>query len=251
VPGRQELHGDALKLALFLEFHELVVRDGLDPQRVHEAFLVIDEYAESIAPHVRDVRWPSFEDRMLRKLEEKTAWKKGIARCFGELDVIFANHPLDGKRARAAIRAAKYAEASRDDFEKEMVWHIYKEVTGEGRLQPHIRDQVKTLHRLWDEVIPGQPDKPFEPAGLCYFMGPQGLVVERGLPGAKPTSAGHEPDLCARATGAAETLRCGFWSTFKRGIVGAFHKTSASPLPHGDHCGESGKTQLVARKSAT
>ena len=81
--------------------------------------------------------------------EERDAWKEGFALCFGEMDVIFANHPLDGKRARAAIRAAKYADASRDDFEKEMVWHIYKEMTGEGRLQPHIREQVKTLHRLW------------------------------------------------------------------------------------------------------
>jgi hypothetical protein len=116
VPGRQDLRGDALKVALFLEFLEIVVRDGLDPQLVHEAFLVIDEYAESIAPDVRAARRPSFEERMLRKFEEKTAWKKGIARCFGERDVIFANHPLDGKRARTAIRAANYAEASRDDF---------------------------------------------------------------------------------------------------------------------------------------
>jgi hypothetical protein len=89
-----------------------------------------------------------------RDFKERTAWKEGIAGCFGERDILFANHPLDGKRARAAITAAKYAEASRDDFEKEMVWHIYKEVTGEGALQPHIREQVKTLHRLWDEVDP-------------------------------------------------------------------------------------------------
>jgi hypothetical protein len=40
--------------------------------------------------------------------------------CFGNQDVIFAVHPMDGKRAKEAIKEAKAAGASRDDFEKEI-----------------------------------------------------------------------------------------------------------------------------------
>jgi hypothetical protein len=36
-----------------------------------------------------------------------------------------------------------------DDFEKEMVWHVYKNVTAEGMLQSHIKDQVTRLHKMW------------------------------------------------------------------------------------------------------
>jgi hypothetical protein len=34
------------------EFHALVVRDGMHPQAVHQAFLVIDEYREAISPGI-------------------------------------------------------------------------------------------------------------------------------------------------------------------------------------------------------
>ncbi len=34
---------------LFIEFHTLVVRDKIDPQAAHEAFLAIDEYRQKIA----------------------------------------------------------------------------------------------------------------------------------------------------------------------------------------------------------
>lgn len=37
---------------LFIEFHTIVVRDGIDPQVAHAAFLAIDEYRERIAPDV-------------------------------------------------------------------------------------------------------------------------------------------------------------------------------------------------------
>ena len=35
---------------LFIDFQTLVVRDGIDPQAVHRAFLAIDEYRFRIAP---------------------------------------------------------------------------------------------------------------------------------------------------------------------------------------------------------
>jgi len=56
---------------------------------------------------------------------------------------------LDADRAKAAIKAAKAAGASRDEFEKELVWHIYKRVTAPGALQNHLAQDVARLHKLW------------------------------------------------------------------------------------------------------
>lgn len=44
---------------LFIDFQTIVVRDGLDPQVVHRAFLAIDEYRFRIAP---DTEGAAFED---------------------------------------------------------------------------------------------------------------------------------------------------------------------------------------------
>lgn len=43
---------DIRPLRLFLEFHTLVVRDGIDPQALHKEFLKIDEYCWHLAPDV-------------------------------------------------------------------------------------------------------------------------------------------------------------------------------------------------------
>jgi hypothetical protein len=37
-------------LSLFLLFNTLVIRDGIDAQAAHEAFLAIDEYRQTISP---------------------------------------------------------------------------------------------------------------------------------------------------------------------------------------------------------
>jgi hypothetical protein len=44
---------EQLKALVLAEFHTLVVRDGMHPQAVHQAFLVIDEYREVISPDIR------------------------------------------------------------------------------------------------------------------------------------------------------------------------------------------------------
>jgi hypothetical protein len=36
-------------MMLFIDFHTLVVRDGIDPKAAHEAFLAIDEYRQRIS----------------------------------------------------------------------------------------------------------------------------------------------------------------------------------------------------------
>ncbi|MBW9429152.1 hypothetical protein FHC77_00025 [Atlantibacter hermannii] len=76
-------------------------------------------------------------------------WIQMVARGFGIADCIFAGHPIDKQNAKAAIDAAKAAGASFEDFEKEMVWHIYKHVTAPGVLQNHIAKQVATAKKMW------------------------------------------------------------------------------------------------------
>lgn len=76
-------------------------------------------------------------------------WKQMVATGFGIADCIFAGHPSDKQAAKAAITAAQAAGASFEDFEKEMVWHIYKQVTGPGMLQDHIAKQVATAKKMW------------------------------------------------------------------------------------------------------
>jgi hypothetical protein len=37
-------------MKMFIDFHTLVVRDGIDPQAAHREFLKIDEYRKRISP---------------------------------------------------------------------------------------------------------------------------------------------------------------------------------------------------------
>jgi hypothetical protein len=53
---RRKLRGAESVAKLFIDFHTLVVRDGIESQVAHEAFLMIDEYAESISPDIAGAR---------------------------------------------------------------------------------------------------------------------------------------------------------------------------------------------------
>src|SRR5258708_14271521 len=64
-----------------------------------------------------------------------------VSGCFGMMDANFAIHPADTDRAKVAIKAAKAAGATFEDFEQEMVWYCYKQVTAPGMLQGHIAKQ--------------------------------------------------------------------------------------------------------------
>jgi len=46
----RKLKPEALLAMIFIEFNAIVVRDGIDPQDAHRAFLTIDEYRTHIAP---------------------------------------------------------------------------------------------------------------------------------------------------------------------------------------------------------
>jgi hypothetical protein len=48
----RELTGHASVARLFIDFHTLVVGDGIDPKVAHEAFLAIDEYRAFISPDI-------------------------------------------------------------------------------------------------------------------------------------------------------------------------------------------------------
>jgi hypothetical protein len=37
---------------MFIDFHSIIVRDGIDPQLAHKEFLKIDEYRRYIAPDI-------------------------------------------------------------------------------------------------------------------------------------------------------------------------------------------------------
>ncbi|MDB5432518.1 MAG: hypothetical protein JWP35_3634 [Caulobacter sp.] len=47
--ARRKKKGWPLVAMVFIDFQTMVVRDGIDPQVAHEAFLAIDEYRQKIA----------------------------------------------------------------------------------------------------------------------------------------------------------------------------------------------------------
>lgn len=77
------------------------------------------------------------------------SWKQKVARGFGDIDCIFAVHPLDHKDAQEAMSAAKAVGETFQDFEKEMVWHIYRKMPNSPGLHSHIKEQVATAKQMW------------------------------------------------------------------------------------------------------
>ena len=76
-------------------------------------------------------------------------WEDMIPSCFGVTDGIFASHPSDEQQAKDAIAIAHKAGATRDDFEKEMLWHLYKNVKHRELFLELADNQVKKLDKMW------------------------------------------------------------------------------------------------------
>jgi hypothetical protein len=76
-------------------------------------------------------------------LATKGAWRVWNCRCD------FRRTPADEARAKDAIKDAKAAGATFEDFEKEVVWHCYKKLKAPGLQQTHIETQVATARKLW------------------------------------------------------------------------------------------------------
>jgi hypothetical protein len=77
-------------------------------------------------------------------------WRDKIAACFGTADLDFAKHPADEGWARAAIKAAKKAGATREDFWKEILGHLYP-LEGPGVSKEHAEVQRKRFLKLWPQ----------------------------------------------------------------------------------------------------
>ena len=186
VPGREELHGDALKLALFLEFHELVVRDGRVPR--HRRICGSD------CP-----RCPRCSPAFFRGTSKPETRGKGRLERRVSIMLRRAGSHLCQPSARWEARQGR----NQSGEIRQCIPRRFREGDGVAHLQRgDRRGQAAPSHpragqdaaQIVGRGHPGQSDKPFEPAGLYYFMGPQGLVVERGMPGAKASSVGPEPD---------------------------------------------------------
>ncbi len=50
--ARHEWTEDRNVMMMFIDFHTLIVRDGIDPQAAHREFLKIDEYRRYISPDI-------------------------------------------------------------------------------------------------------------------------------------------------------------------------------------------------------
>lgn len=55
--ARRKMRGARSVIGVLTDFHYLVVDERLDPEEVHKAFLVIDEYAELFTPKDEDADW--------------------------------------------------------------------------------------------------------------------------------------------------------------------------------------------------
>ena len=76
-------------------------------------------------------------------------WEDMIPSCFGATDGVFASHPSDEQQAKDAIAIARKAGATRDDFEKEMLWHLHKIVKHRELFLELADNQVKELEKMW------------------------------------------------------------------------------------------------------
>ena len=64
----REVHGRLMR-----DFNTLVVRDGLDPMTVHQAFLVIDEYRFHISPDCPGAE--QWSDEYADGVDRERAWR--------------------------------------------------------------------------------------------------------------------------------------------------------------------------------
>ena len=60
--ARHDWPEDRKVMMMFIDFHTLIVRDGIDPQAAHREFLKIDEYRRRIAPDIDGVADSLIED---------------------------------------------------------------------------------------------------------------------------------------------------------------------------------------------
>jgi hypothetical protein len=77
------------------------------------------------------------------------SWREQIAGAFGFGTAPFATHRSDQDMAKHAIRAAKAAGASRDEFAREIAQYARKYISSEGVLRERLRQDSEMLDKLW------------------------------------------------------------------------------------------------------
>ena len=71
-------------------------------------------------------------------------WKKSIPGSFGMVDLHFASHPLDAKRAKTMMKSALEAGASIDEIMDALVAYMKEKGCGEA----HIQTQLGHVRKL-------------------------------------------------------------------------------------------------------
>jgi hypothetical protein len=71
------------------------------------------------------------------------AWDPEVPGCFGGVDLLFAIHPLDEKRAFAWLTSLRRRKATLAKAEKQVRSYLANQSCGED----HIREQVMSMHR--------------------------------------------------------------------------------------------------------
>lgn len=75
-------------------------------------------------------------------------WQARIGDCFGGADV-FAGHYCGETSTMRLVAEAKSEGATREEFQKELVWHIYKRVKNASLRDDRFRDIADQLPSLW------------------------------------------------------------------------------------------------------
>jgi len=78
------------------------------------------------------------------KQQRKKTWKDRVPACFGNVDLKFASHPADEKRAKAMIRDALESGASN----KEILNAIRVHLSAHGAGRDHIEKQMPYVRKL-------------------------------------------------------------------------------------------------------
>ena len=65
------------------------------------------------------------------------------------MTLIFAGHLPTQRSARDVIKRAMADGATRDDFEKELVWHLYKNVPNPEYRNERFKETAKRLDKMW------------------------------------------------------------------------------------------------------
>ena len=71
------------------------------------------------------------------------------SKCFGDRDVIFAGHPSDERQAKKLIKEAISDGATQDEFKKELIWHVYKNVPNVEYRNARFEEVEKRLSKMW------------------------------------------------------------------------------------------------------